>query len=306
VSAADAVSWVRKNRPDLPAHISYIAPLDCKSLRSRFSIVSRADSINPVPNRAVAGEPYLLREVTWKTVRATEYEVAVLPWGATEAHNFHLPYGTDNYECEHVAAESARRAWNAGARVIVLPGIPFGVNTGQLDIRLTINMNPSTQAVLLEDVADSLEEQGIRKLVIVNGHGGNDFRQMIRELQPATGVFICTINWWNCVDPTPLFDEVGDHAGELETSAMMHVEPGLVLPLSEAGEGKARKFRIAGLRDGWAWAPREWSRVTEDTGVGNPAKATPEKGKRFLDAVADRISGFLVELAEADLGKMYE
>lgn len=254
----------------------------------------------------MTGEPYLLSETTWKTVRATQYEVAVLPWGATEAHNFHLPYGTDNYEAERIAAESARRAWNAGARVIVLPGIPFGVNTGQLDIRLCINMNPSTQSSVLGDVARSLEGEGIRKLVILNGHGGNDFRQMIRELQPACGVFICTVNWWNCVDAKPFFDEVGDHGGELETSVMLHLYPDLLLPLSEAGKASAKKFRVAGLRDGWAWAPREWTKVTEDTGVGNPAAATAEKGKRFLDAVSERIAGFLVDLAKADLAKMYE
>lgn len=254
----------------------------------------------------MAADPYVLSNTTWKTVRGTDYEVAVLPWGATEAHNFHLPYGTDNYESAHVAAESAKKAWNAGARVVVLPTIPFGVNTGQLDIKLCINMNPSTQATVLGDVARSLEAQGIPKLVILNGHGGNDFRQMIRELQPTCGVFVCTVNWWNCVDPKLYFDEPGDHAGELETSLMMHLAPNLVLPLDEAGDGKAKKFRVAGLREGWAWAPREWTKVTEDTGVGNPAAATAEKGKRFLDAVTARISGFLVELASADLGKMYE
>jgi len=254
----------------------------------------------------VAADPYVLSNTTWKTVRGTDYEVAVLPWGATEAHNFHLPYGTDNYESAHVAAESAKKAWDAGARVVVLPTIPFGVNTGQLDIKLCINMNPSTQAAVLGDVARSLEAQGIPKLVILNGHGGNDFRQMIRELQPTCGVFVCTVNWWNCVDPKPYFDEPGDHAGELETSLMMHLAPNLVLPLDEAGDGKAKKFRVAGLREGWAWAPREWTNVTEDTGVGNPAAATAEKGKRFLDAVTERIGGFLVELATADVGKMYE
>jgi creatinine amidohydrolase len=254
----------------------------------------------------VSGEPYLLSDATWKTVRATDYLVAVLPWGATEAHNFHLPYGTDNYESAHVAAESGRRAWAKGARVVVLPGMPYGVNTGQLDIRLCINMNPSTQAAMLGDIARSLEVQGIKKLLILNGHGGNDFRQMIRELQPVCSVFICAINWWSCVDPAPFFAEPGDHAGELETSMMMHIAPDLVLSLPEAGEGRARKFKVKGLREGWAWAPREWSRVTADTGVGNPAAATAKKGEKFLDAVVNRISGFLVELAAADLDDMYE
>lgn len=254
----------------------------------------------------MAADPYILSHTTWKTVRGTDYEVAILPWGATEAHNYHLPYGTDSYEAAHVAAESAKKAWNAGARVVVLPAIPFGVNTGQLDIRLCINMNPSTQAAVLADVAHSLETQGIPKLVILNGHGGNDFRQMIRELQPKLQLFICTINWFTCVKATEYFDEPGDHAGELETSLMMALQPTLLRPLSEAGSGKARRFRIAGLRDGWAWAPRQWSKVTDDTGTGNPAASTLQKGEKFLKAVTERIAGFLVELAEADPADMYE
>lgn len=254
----------------------------------------------------MAGEPYVLSETTWKTVRATPYEVAVLPWGATEAHNLHLPYGTDNYETERVVREAARRAWESGAKVVALPVVPFGVNTGQLDIRLCLNMNPSTQAMLLGDLVEALEGQKIPKLVIVNGHGGNDFRQMIRELTPRTSMLICTINWYSCLDPRPFFDEPGDHAGELETSLMMHVNPELVRPLSEAGEGRARKFRVAGLREGWAWAPRAWTKVTDDTGTGNPSAATADKGGRYLDAVSERIGNFLVELARANPDDMYE
>src|SRR5881628_298299 len=93
--------------------------------------------------------PYILDELTWKTVRDTRYEVAILPWGATEAHNFHLPYATDNIQSEEIAARAAERAWQRGAKVVVLPVVPFGVNTGQLDIPLCINMNPSTQALVL-------------------------------------------------------------------------------------------------------------------------------------------------------------
>src|SRR5215510_3655480 len=119
--------------------------------------------------------PYILAETTWPLVRDTRFDVAVLPWGATEAHNYHLPYATDNYETEHIAAEAARRAWEGGARVIVLPNVPFGVNTGQLDIPLCLNMNPSTQAALLADIVACVAAAGVGKLVILNGHGGNDF-----------------------------------------------------------------------------------------------------------------------------------
>ena len=250
--------------------------------------------------------PYVLAETNWKEISRTEISLAVLPWGATEAHNYHLPYATDVIQCDHVAAESARLAWDQGARVVVLPTVPFGVQTGQLDIPLCLNMNPTTQLAVLRDIADSLAGQGIRKLVILNGHGGNDFRAIIRELQPRVpSVFLCTVNWWNCVPPAPYFTAPGDHAGELETSVMMHVAPALVLPLSEAGPGTERKARLAPLREGWAWAPRRWTAITDDTGVGDPAEATAEKGETFFRAVTARIGGFLVQLAATDPTLLY-
>ena len=251
--------------------------------------------------------PYILAETTWKTVQETAYQVVVLPWGATEAHNYHLPYATDNFQADYVAAEAARKAWEQGAKVVVLPCIPFGVNTGQLDITLDINMNPSTQLAVLRDVVQVLARQGIPKLLVLNGHGGNDFRQMLRELQvefPA--VFLSTLNWFKAADRNQYFAAPGDHADELETSAMLHLAPHLVRPLAEAGPGAARQFRIAALRQGWAWAQREWSKVTEDTGVGNPAAATAEKGQAFLEAVTTNIGQFLVELAAADSQDLYE
>jgi creatinine amidohydrolase len=250
--------------------------------------------------------PYVLAETNWKAVKDTPFEVAILPWGATEPHNYHLPYGTDNYETGWIAEGAAEIAWKQGARVVVLPTMPFGVNTGQLDLKLALNMNPSTQLALLGDITSAISSQGVRKLLILNGHGGNDFRQMIRELQPRVKLFMCTINWWTCVSGASYFDEPGDHAGEMETSMMMALEPELVLPLSEAGAGKAKQFRVAGLREGWAWAPRRWVKVTSDTGTGNPAASTPAKGEKFLRAVAERIGGFLVDLAKADPDNMYE
>ena len=249
--------------------------------------------------------PYILAETTWKTVREMAYDVAVLPWGATEAHNYHLPYGTDNVESDYIAAEAARLAWDAGARVVVLPVVPFGVQTGQLDIPFCLNLNPSTQAAVLADLAKSLEGQGVRKLVILNGHGGNDFRAMIRELQPRLKVFLCVTSWYQVVPPGDYFEDLGDHAGELETSIMLHVAPALVRPMSEAGEGKARRFRIAALREGWAWAPRRWTQVSTDTGVGDPRKASPEKGERYTSDVVQRLSRFLIDLAAADPNDLY-
>lgn len=250
--------------------------------------------------------PYVLAESTWKTVDATPYRVAILPWGATEAHNYHLPYGTDNVQAEQVAIRAAALAWDRGARAVVLPTVPFGVNTTQLDIKLVVNLNPSTQAAVLADVVASLEQQGITKLLVLNGHGGNDFRHIIRELQPDTSVFLCTINWWSCVDVTQFIEEAGDHAGEAETAAMLYLLPEQVRPLGEAGPGHARRSTLTGVREGWAWVPRRWTQVTADTGIGNPAKATAAKGEAYVTAAVQRIAGFLVELAALDPQHLYE
>lgn len=247
----------------------------------------------------------ILRNIHWPRDGQLSAEVAVLPWGATEAHNHHLPYGTDVIECDELAARAVTAADAKGARVMLLPTIPFGVQTGQLDIPFCINMNPSTQQAILRDVIASLEPHGVRKLVILNGHGGNDFKQIIRELQPATRIMLLQVNWYAALDATAYFDEPGDHGGELETAVMQHVAPALVRPLAEAGDGAARRPRLQAMREGWAWAPRRWTQVTVDTGVGNPARATPGKGARYVEALTAKLSDFLVELTALDPTDLY-
>jgi creatinine amidohydrolase len=258
-------------------------------------------------NTSPGQKPYMLKETNWKNVKQTHYSTAILPWGATEPHNFHLPFGTDIFESEHIASSSAEYAWTKGAKVIVLPSIPYGVNTGQINYKLTINMNPSTQLLVLKDIVDSLSRQSINKLVILNSHGSNDFKPMIRELKLSyPNVFICLINWYLIPGVEKLFDEVGDHAGEMETSMMMKIVPELVLPLSEAGSGQERKFKLKGLRDKLAWTQRDWEKATSDTGVGNPKLSSAEKGEKFLAELQKRIGEFLVELDLADINDLYE
>ncbi len=250
---------------------------------------------------------YILAETNWKSLRDREIELAVLPWGATEAHNLHLPFSTDNVMVDKIAAESARIAWDRGARLIVLPAIPFGVNTGQMDIRLNINMNPSTQLAILDDVTNVLNRHGIHKFLILNGHGGNDFRQMIRELGLRyPEMFICTINWYKSFDNAEFFENDGGHADEMETSMMQYVAPELILPLKEAGSGEAKKFRIGAFNEGWAWAERRWTQVTSDTGIGNPFRATAAKGELCFNTVIERIGTVMYELHEADINDMYK
>lgn len=250
--------------------------------------------------------PYILAENNWKSLKDDGYEVAVLPWGATEAHNYHLPYGTDIIEAEELAALAAGYAWERKGKVVVLPTIPFGVNTGQSDIYLDINLNPSTQLAILDDVAATLCRHGIRKLIVFNSHGGNNFEALLRELGLRyPDLLICLTNWFKAIDRSALGMAPGDHADEVETSLILHFRPELVLPKADWGKGEAKNFKIAALRESWAWSERKWSQVSSDTGVGNPAFATAKKGAKLANLLAQKLGDFFLEICNADPENLY-
>ena len=251
--------------------------------------------------------PYLLIENNWKNLSTDRHDLAVMSWGATEAHNYHLPYGTDVYEADAISTESARKAYEKGGKVIVLPPIPFGVNTGQRDIYLDINLNPSTQLVIMRDILTVLNRQGVKKLLLINAHGGNDFKPILRELGAEFPEMLLTLcNFFQVLDKKSYFEEDGDHADEMETSIMMHLKPELVLPLEQSGLGKEKQHRIKAIREKWAWTERRWSEVTEDTGIGNPKKSTKEKGERFFNDLTDKISELMLELCNITNNDLYE
>jgi len=251
--------------------------------------------------------PYILAESNWASIKKTDFEMAILPWGATEAHNYHLPYATDIYEADYIAAAAAKIAWEKGAKPIVLPTIPFGVNTGQSDILLDINLNPTTQLAILNDIIDTLNRQGIYKLLIFNSHGGNNFKPLVRELGlKYPDMFICFSNWFQAMNRSDYFKNEGDHAEEMETSLMLYLKPELVLPKDKWGTGKSKSFKIKAFTEGWVWAERKWSEISEDTGVGNPDLATREKGKRFFGDISLKIGNLIYDLCKADSKDLYE
>lgn len=94
-------------------------------------------------------KPYMLQETNWMNLKEDKFEVAVLPWGATEPHNYHLPYGTDNLETEKIAEIAAGKAWKRNAKVMVLPTIPLGVqNPGQIELPFCLHTTPYTQKLI--------------------------------------------------------------------------------------------------------------------------------------------------------------
>jgi creatinine amidohydrolase len=251
---------------------------------------------------------WILAEQNHALVRSRPWEVAVLPFGATEPHNLHMPYGTDNFQVEIIGSQACERAYAAGARVVLLPTIPYGVNTNHLKIpgALACSINPTTLFRLVGDLVDSLERQGVRKLVLLNGHGGNELKPLLRELHHRTGVFLCLCDWFRMArDLYPqIFDQPGEHADEVETSLGLAFFPELV-HLEQADNGAEQPSRFEAINRGWVSITRPWHLATTSTGMGNPATASAEKGKRLMDILVDRLAGFLVELAATPLDENF-
>lgn len=235
--------------------------------------------------------------------RQSAYDIALLPWGATEPHNLHLPYLTDAILARDLAVDAAMDARERfGIMAMVMPPVALGAqNPGQREQPFCVHTRYATQEAVLRDIVASLYHQGMRRLLIVNGHGGNSFKPMIRDLAvdfPDMRIAAC--EWYRMAQPKEYFDRPGDHADEVETSVMMHYHPELV-DLSEAGSGKSRGFAAPVLSSGKVWLPRNWNRVSTDTGIGDPSASTPEKGRRFATVCASEIAEAINALCAENL-----
>ncbi len=235
-----------------------------------------------------------------------DYRVAVLPVGATEAHNLHLPYGTDTFQVQAIAEQACERAWDNGAKVMLLPAMPVSINENTLGFPWTLSLRPSTIFSVVGDIVSALSEHGIKQMVLLNGHGGNEFQPHLRELCRQTDVQILLVNWWLTAAEAhaEIFELPGEHGDEMETSLMLDLRPELV-EFERADEGALREPIFSAMREGWAWMARPWHRLTHNSGVGNPERADAQKGRQFIETVVEKISGLLVEMSEATVDDMY-
>ncbi len=203
--------------------------------------------------------PWKLAEINYGFVKEHEYEVAVLPLGATEPHNLHLPYGCDIYQVELIGERICAAAWDRGAKVVLLPAIPYGTETNLMRFPMAMNLNPATLAIVIGDLVESLSRHGVHKIVLLNGHGGNDLKPVLRELYPQTPARLFLCNWFTvCKDAYEgIFAAADDHAGEVETSLMLAYHPELVARKEDGGlaadEGRAVASRFEALNRGWVF-----------------------------------------------------
>ena len=235
-----------------------------------------------------------------------QYEVAVISVGAIEAHNRHLPEGQDWRHSTYVSRRCCEAAFAQCGNVIWLPGIPYGVDCNLRAFPLSIHVSQATLDAMLYDIVESLHQHGICKIVIINGHGGNDFVPFVRQVQVELPVHVFICNWWTVGSDRygEFFELPDDHAGEMETSVALSLFPELVEQQS-AGDGHARPFRFAALEKGWVRTSRDFARLNDHCAAGDPSRASAGKGKRYLDLVCERITSFLVELAKTPIDESF-
>lgn len=249
--------------------------------------------------------PWLLAELTYHDIRLAMPQVAVLPFGATEPHNLHLPYATDTIESDVIGSRVCQEAHRRGAKVVCLPSIPYGTETNQAAYPFAMNLQPSTVLAILRDLVESLDRSGLRKCLILNSHGGNAFKGFLRELFGRTKVHLFLCNWYSIRDQyDQVFEAKDDHAGEMETSLLLAARPELV-HLERADDGAVRPMRFEALREGWVEFTRPWHLLTKNSGSGDPRRATAQKGQKWLDILTDRLAQFLVELSNAPVDEFF-
>lgn len=253
-------------------------------------------------------DEWVLAEQNHAFIKARQWEVAVLPFGATEPHNLHLPYGTDSFQVEVIGRKACEAAYRRGGNVLLLPTMPFGVNTNHLKIpgALALSVTPTTLLKVLTDLVDALERQGIRKLVLLNGHGGNELKPLMRELHHRTKVFLCLCDWFRLAADQykGIFERPSEHADEVETSIGLAFFPNLV-KMNQAGSGAVKQSKLEGIRKGWISITRPWHLASADTGIGDPSAASAEKGRQLMDVLVDRLGGFLYDLAMAEMDEKF-
>lgn len=273
----------------------------------KVSVATIRQPFIPLANRLMSEQekrPWLLAESTYACIRDRGIEVAVIPLGATEPHNLHLPYGTDVYEASLLGEMICAEAYRRGSKVTLLPTIPFGVQTNMRRLPLAINVNPATLDLFLSDIVQSLRNSGIEKILLLNSHGGNDFKPLLRTLAgDDIQIFLC--DWFRMVADVyhDIFDVPEDHAGEMETSLLLRFFPHLVGHNADgtltADDGAIAKTQFDAVNNGWVQITRRWDLLTTNCGSGNPHAASAEKGEKVANVIVDRIATFLVELSDA-------
>lgn len=253
---------------------------------------------------------YILAELTWPEaqIRLKEVDIALLPVGSLEQHGPHLPLDTDAFDARYLARQVAAAC--SDPKPLVLPLIPYGVSYHHEDFSGTIDISPKTLSQLTYEIGMSAARNGITKLVIVNGHGGN-----IPALQYAAQMINKDARIFTCVetgetsdrDILGMIETPNDvHAGEVETSTTLAIRPHVVR------RDRIRKFipkfssrylNFSSKRS-VEWYARV-AKISSSGVLGDPTKASQEKGKKIWAVMIKHLVEFVEDLKNMSLDEIH-
>ncbi len=257
------------------------------------------------------GELYLLGELTWPKAkkRLAQVDIALLPVGSIEQHGPHLPLDTDAYDADYLARAVAAAC--SIPRPLVLPLVPYGVAYHHQDFSGTISVAPDTLARLVYEIGVAVARQGVTKLLIINGHGGN-----VPALKFAAQLINRDARIFTAVDTGESSDaEIAHltetrndvHAGEVETSTSLATRPHLV----EMNRAVSFEPQFSSrYLDFSSKVSVEWfahtSKISQSGILGDPTKASAEKGEKILEVAIRNLVEMVEELKLLSLDEIFQ
>jgi creatinine amidohydrolase/Fe(II)-dependent formamide hydrolase-like protein/7-cyano-7-deazaguanine synthase in queuosine biosynthesis len=273
--------------------------------------------VSGVPESGASTEPgnspasYLLAEMTWvqAKLRFAQTDIVLLPVGAVEQHGPHLPLDIDGWDADHLCRQVAARC--SDPKPLVLPLIPYGVSYHHDDFPGTMSVGPDTLAQFVYEVGMAAARHGVKKLVIINGHGGNApaLQVAAQKVNRDARIFTCVdTGETSDVDINAIAETRNDvHAGEVETSTALATRPHLV---DESRlESSVPEFSSRYLNFSSA-ASVEWyehtARISDSGVLGDPTKASREKGERMWELMITHLVHFVEMLKSMSLDEIIE
>jgi creatinine amidohydrolase len=245
--------------------------------------------------------------MTWPEIKqaAEAGALVVLPIAAIEQHGPHLPVDTDSNTAWEIAVRAARQIQEFP--ILVIPTLWAGYSPHHMGFPGTLSLRAETLIHVTMDLVESILKHGFRKIVILNGHGGNEpvLNTAVSEIAARLDVRVPVVTWWGPFAPEItglLISEVGGtcHSGEIETAIQLHLQPELVHMERAVKElAKSRgSFIHFDYRDNGpsgVFYPSNTARDTQYGVYGDPMVATGELGARILEAVVSQFVRFLTE-----------
>ncbi|MCB9208409.1 MAG: creatininase family protein [Ignavibacteriales bacterium] len=254
---------------------------------------------------------YLWAELTWPEAeqRLKTMDVAILPTGAIEQHGPHLPLDVDAFDAEYLAKKVAEAC--SDPKPLVLPLVPYGVSYHHDDFKGTISVTNETLAKFIYDIGINIAKQGIKKLLIINGHGDNSptLNYAAQMINRDANIFVAVdTGETSDVDIDELAETPNDiHAGEIETSTTLSIRPEMVkmnLAKKTSLKFTSRYLNFSSLR-GVPWYAQT-EKISANGTMGDPTKASAEKGNKIWEIMIAHLVSFVEDLKRMTLDEIHQ